>query len=167
MALETNFGEAGREAMLLTGHRQPRASTSGGLGRLNLYCPYNSSISAGSEAGLTFAFAAASSFSSHVFSVTLKASTVFQFFLRRSCQDHTCRAISHTSPQRLLGGTTEDFKASTHALVEGLLSQCPHAPFPFHLCSAPVHHITQVTVLREHIRGGLRQQLPRSSPQDA
>lgn len=55
------------------------------------------------NARLTFAFVAASSFSSHAFSTVVSASIAFQFFSRRSCGNHTERAISHMpcqGPQR-------------------------------------------------------------------
>lgn len=170
-ALKTNFREAGRRvgpALLLRGGRQPRAGISGGSGRLNVSLTTPASPLQ-RNARLTFAFVAASSFSSHAFSTVANASIAFQFFSRRSCQDHTQRAISHTSRRRPPGCLLALWRISKPPLRKtgsspSLLSRVFHptahaCPFLLHPCSGPMHRITQAVALREQSRAGWRQEL--------
>lgn len=170
-ALKTNFGEAGRRvgsALLLRGSRQPKANTSGGLVRLNV-SPITRASLLERNAGLTFAFVAASSFSSHAFSTVVNASIVFQFFSRRSCRDHTQRAISHTSRQRLpscllalrrISKPLLRKTGSSSSLLSKVFYPTAHVrPFPLHPCSGPMHRIAQAVALREQSRARWRQEL--------
>lgn len=165
--LKTNFGEAGRRvgsALLPRGGRQPRANISGGLGRLNV-SPTTRASPSERNAGLTFAFVAASSFSSHAFSTVVNASIVFQFFSRRSCRDHTQRAISRRPPSCLLAlqRISKPLLRKTGGsplLVSRVFHPTSHAcPFPLHPRSGPMHLIAQAVALREQSRAGWRQEL--------
>lgn len=111
------------------------------------------------KARLTFAFVAASSFSSHAFSTVVSASIAFQFFSRRSCGDHTERAISHTpckGPQSCLLALQGISKPLPREL--GLVRSPPshahmHSFLP-HLSSGPTRPIALAVPWREQGTAG-------------